>query len=383
MADEISVLIVDDSALMRNLIGKMIEATPGLTVAEKAMNGVFAMQKIPRVNPDVICLDLEMPEMNGIEFLKERKNRGIDIPVIILSSIAEKGAAITIEALSLGDSDFIQKPSGSISEDIHTVADHLTGLLIAYGGQYRKAKGKKVLAPEEYTKKAEPVAGKKTPVSTTFGLFGGPLVKTKPAPPPAQLRKPGRTEIIAIGISTGGPDALRVVFANLSPELKQPILVVQHMPAGFTLEFAKSLDRICPLAVKEGEEGDILSPGWAYIAPGNKHIEVERKGGSALLRLSEAPPVNGHRPSADVLFASVAMAYTNHVLGVIMTGMGRDGAQQLGTIYKEGGITLGQDEKTAIVYGMPRVAWELGHVMEQVPLQEIGRRICEIAKTER
>jgi two-component system chemotaxis response regulator CheB len=361
----------------------MIEATPGLTVAEKAMNGVFAMQKIPRVNPDVICLDLEMPEMNGIEFLKERKNRGIDIPVIILSSIAEKGAAITIEALSLGDSDFIQKPSGSISEDIHTVADHLTGLLIAYGGQYRKAKGKKVLAPEEYTKKAEPVAGKKTPVSTTFGLFGGPLVKTKPAPPPAQLRKPGRTEIIAIGISTGGPDALRVVFANLSPELKQPILVVQHMPAGFTLEFAKSLDRICPLAVKEGEEGDILSPGWAYIAPGNKHIEVERKGGSALLRLSEAPPVNGHRPSADVLFASVAMAYTNHVLGVIMTGMGRDGAQQLGTIYKEGGITLGQDEKTAIVYGMPRVAWELGHVMEQVPLQEIGRRICEIAKTER
>jgi two-component system chemotaxis response regulator CheB len=160
VAEEISVLIVDDSALMRNLIGKMIEATPGLAIAEKAMNGVFALQKIPRVEPDVICLDLEMPEMNGIEFLKQRKTLGIDIPVIILSSVAEKGAAITMEALSLGACDFIQKPSGSISEDIHTVADHLTSLLIAYGGQYRRSKGKKVLTPQEYAKKPEQEAGK-------------------------------------------------------------------------------------------------------------------------------------------------------------------------------------------------------------------------------
>jgi len=383
VADEISVLVVDDSALMRNLIGKMIDATPGLVVAEKAMNGIFALQKIPRVEPDIICLDLEMPEMNGIEFLRERKKRGIDIPVIILSSIAEKGATITMEALSLGANDFIQKPSGSISEDIHTVADHLTSLLIAYGGQYRKSKGKKVLAPEEYEKKPEPEEGKKSLVSTTFGLFGGPPVKTEPAAPPQRIRKPAQTEVIAIGISTGGPDALRVVFANLDKDLKQPILVVQHMPPGFTLEFAKSLDRICPLNVKEAEEKDILTPGWVYIAQGNKHMEVERKGGSALLHLSDAPLVSGHRPSADVLFASVAMAYTNHVLGVIMTGMGRDGAQQLGTVYKEGGVTLGQDEKSAIVYGMPRVAWELGHVMEQVPLEKMGQRICQVAKTDR
>jgi len=382
VADEISVLIVDDSALMRNLIGKMIEETPGLVTAEKAMNGIFALQKIPRVNPDVICLDLEMPEMNGIEFLKERKKQGIDIPVIILSSIAEKGATITMEALSLGASDFITKPSGSISADIHTVKDHLTSLLIAYGGQYRKTKGKKVLAPSEYTAKPVQEDGKKTALSTTFGLFGGPA-KVEPAPPPAQLRKPGKTEVIAIGISTGGPDALRVVFANLDADLKQPILVVQHMPPGFTLEFAKSLDRICPLNVKEAAEEDILTPGWIYIAQGNKHIEVTRKGGSAMVHLSDSPLVSGHRPSADVLFASVAMAYTNHVLGVIMTGMGRDGAQQLGTVYKEGGMTLGQDEKTAVVYGMPRVAWELGHVMEQVPLEKMGKRISEVAKADR
>ena len=382
MTDEIAVLIVDDSALMRNLIGKMVEATPGLTVAEKAMNGYFALQKIPRVEPDVICLDLEMPEMTGIEFLKERKKRGIDIPVIILSSIAEKGAAITMEALSLVASDFVQKPSGSISEDIHTVADNVTSLLIAYGGQYRRAKGKKVLTPEEYEKKPKTEQEKKALISTTFGLFGGPA-KTEPVAPPAQVRKPGKTEVIAIGISTGGPDALRVVFSKLDPDLKQPILVVQHMPIGFTLEFAKSLDRICPLNVKEAEEGDILTPGWAYIAQGNKHLEVERKGGSSLIHLSDSPHVSGHRPSADVLFASVAMAYTNHVLGVIMTGMGRDGAQQLGTVFKEGGITLGQDDKSSIVYGMPRVAWEMGHVMEQVPLEQMAKRICEIAKTSR
>jgi two-component system chemotaxis response regulator CheB len=382
VSDEISVLVVDDSALMRNLIGKMIDATPGLTVADKAMNGNFALQKIPRVEPDIICLDLEMPEMNGIEFLRERKKRGIDIPVIILSSIAEKGATITMEALSLGANDFIQKPSGSISEDIHTVADHLTSLLIAYGGKYRRAKGKKVLAPEEYTKKPEPDLAKKPLFSTTFGLFGGPE-KIEPATPPQQLRRPGKTEVIAIGISTGGPDALRVVFSNLDSDLTQPILVVQHMPPGFTMEFAKSLDRICPLNVKEAEEGDILTPGWVYIAQGNKHLEVERKGGSALTHLSDTPLVSGHRPSADVLFASVAMAYTNHVLGVIMTGMGRDGAQQLGTVYKEGGMTLGQDEKSAVVYGMPRVAYELGHVMEQVPLDKMARRICDVAKTNR
>ena len=381
MSDEISVLVVDDSALMRNLIGKMIEATPGLVVAEKAMNGLFALQKIARVHPDVICLDLEMPEMNGIEFLRERKKQGIDIPVVILSSIAEKGAAITMEALSLGASDFVQKPSGSISEDIHTVKDQLTALLIAYGGQYRRSKGKRVLAPEEYTKKNE-VTEEKKPVAVTFGLFGGPA-KTDPSAPPAQIRKPGAIDVIVIGISTGGPDALRIVFADLEPDLKQPILVVQHMPAGFTNEFAKSLDRISPISVKEAEEGDIVTSGQAYIAQGNKHMEVGRKDGQVQIHLSDAPLVSGHRPSVDVLFASVAMTYNNHVLGVIMTGMGRDGAQQLGTIYKEGGITLGQDEKSAVVYGMPRVAWELGHVMEQVPLHDMARRICEVAKTTR
>jgi len=364
---------------MRNLIGHMVEETPGLVVAEKAMNGNFALQKIPRVDPDVIVLDLEMPEMNGIEFLKERKKRDIKIPVVILSSIARRGAEITMEALSLGASDFIQKPSGSVSEDIHVVKDTLVGMLIGYGGSYRKSQGKKVLAPSEYQPRTP--SAKASDVAVHFKLAAAPPVA--PAQPPSQIRKPGNTEIIAIGISTGGPDALRVVFSKMDADLKVPIVVVQHMPPGFTNEFAKSLDRICPLDVKEAEDGDAVLPGRILIAQGNKHLEVEKKGLGSVVRLSETPLVSGHRPSADVLFASVAMAYSNHALGVIMTGMGRDGAQHLGTIYREGGMTLGQDEQSAVVYGMPRVAYELGHVMEQVSLDNMARKICDVAKTPR
>jgi two-component system chemotaxis response regulator CheB len=385
VADEVSVLIVDDSALMRNLIGKMVETTPGLAIADKAMNGRFALDKIPRVNPDVIVLDLEMPEMNGIEFLKERKKQGIEIPVIILSSIAAKGAAITMEALSLGASDFIQKPSGSISEDIHTVRDHLVELLLSYGSQYRRIHGKKLISPGEVKaiSPAAPEAAGKSAVTIASILELNTTHAATPAKPPMPLRRPANTEVIAIGISTGGPDALRVVFSNLDADLRVPIVVVQHMPAGFTNEFAKSLDRVCPLDVKEAEEGDSLIPGRILIAQGNKHLEVGRKGTGVVARLSDAPLVSGHRPSADVLFASVALTFQNHALGVIMTGMGRDGAAQLGTIHKEGGLTLGQDEASAVVYGMPRVAYEMGHVQEQVPLGKMARRICDIAKTSR
>ncbi|GHV87767.1 chemotaxis response regulator protein-glutamate methylesterase [Spirochaetia bacterium] len=377
MADEVSVLIVDDSALMRNLIGRMVEEAPGLVIAEKAMNGLFALQKIARVNPDVIVLDLEMPEMNGIEFLKERKKQGIEIPVIILSSIAARGAEITMEALALGASDFIQKPSGSISGDIHTVRDTLVPMLLGYGGQYQRTHHKGVTSE----KPVPDIHKTALEILNEASSSPSPSASSKPITP---IRKPANTEIIAIGISTGGPDALRVVFSRIDPDLRVPIVVVQHMPAGFTNEFAKSLDRICPLDVKEAEEGDAIQPGRILIAQGNKHLEVEKRGaGGIVAHLSDAPQVSGHRPSADVLFASVALLYQNHALGVIMTGMGRDGAQQLGTIYKEGGLTLGQDEASAVVYGMPRVAYDLGHVQEQVSLENMASRICALAKAPR
>ena len=193
------------------------------------------------------------------------------------------------------------------------------------------------------------------------------------------LREPGRIEIIAIGISTGGPNALREVFSKIDPGLKQPILVVQHMPAGFTEEFANSLNGICPLEVKEAKDGDLIKGGRILIAPGNYHIYVERKSLAMVVRLSDAPQRNGHRPSADVLFESVAEQYQNRALGVIMTGMGNDGAVQLAEMRRQGAHTLGQDEQSCIVYGMPKVAFELGAVQKQVSLQDMAHEISKLA----
>jgi two-component system chemotaxis response regulator CheB len=320
-----------------------------------------------------------MPEMDGIEFLKERKKQGIRIPVVVLSSIATQDAEVTLNALSLGASDFIQNTIGVTPEGILAVKDALIKLLFAHGGAYRHSRGKKILSPHEYGKKKETLS---TPdLLSLFELICS--APSEAAPPPVQLRKPGKTEVIAIGVSAGGPSALMSVLSGLDKDLNVPVLVVQHIPDGFSGELATSLDRICPLDVKEAEDGDTVKPGRILIAQGNRHMEVEKKDGGAVIHLSNAPLVSGHRPSADVLFASVARVYQNHALGVIMTGMGRDGAKELGAIYREGGLTLGQDEASALVYGMPRVAYEMGHVMEQVPLEKIARRICDIAKESR
>jgi two-component system, chemotaxis family, protein-glutamate methylesterase/glutaminase len=373
VADPVSVLIVDDSALMRNLITRIVEATPGLRVADRAMNGVFALQKIPRCEPDIIVLDLEMPEMNGIEFLKERRKLGIDIPVIILSSIAKEGAEITMEALALGASDFIQKPTGPESPDLHTIGQQLSELLVVYGTRYRRKKGKTSAKPAEIERVLEDLEKRKPEPRQ-------PVVKPERIVP---LRAPGPIEIIAIGISTGGPNALRDMFAGLDADLPQPIVVVQHMPAGFTGEFAKSLDRVCPLDVKEAEDGDLVRPGRILIAPGDRHLEVERRPLGTVARLSTEPQMNGHRPSADVLFSSVSRQYQNRAVAVIMTGMGRDGARGIGEIYREGGITIGQDEASCVVYGMPRVAFELGNLTMQVSLSKMAETVCRIAKEHR
>ena len=392
--DMISVLIVDDSALMRSLIGKIVESSPQLKIADKAMNGRFVLQKIARCKPDIIVLDIEMPEMNGIEFLKERKKLDMDIPVIILSSIAKEGARVTMDCLDLGASDFVTKPSGSESADLHTVAKQLVELLVGYGNQYqlKKIAGTARKIPEEILKTYESrytdtekasYEAKPAPETPSLSLELEPRRSTAGKAPfqkPVASRKPGNIEIIAIGISTGGPNALREVFAKLDPDLPQPIVVVQHMPAGFTEEFANSLDRICPLEVKEASEGDLVKPGRILIAPGDKHIIIEKRALATIIHLSDAAPQNGHRPSADVLFESVRKEYQNHALGIIMTGMGRDGAVQLTEMFKDGSRTIGQDEGSCIVYGMPRVAWELGGVMEQVPLSRMADVINRYGK---
>lgn len=396
--DDIQVLVCDDSALMRNLISRMVDSTTGLHTAGTAMNGKFCLQKIPAIQPDVIILDIEMPEMNGVEFLKERKKQGIDIPVIVLSSIATKGAAVTMQCLELGASDFITKPSGSISSNITSVGGDLVEMIASYGRRYAIRKGKDVypvdfFMHEAKLKEAESAAKKEglldkikpaagTSAASTAPVFPSTLFQTQKKEPVVikELRAPGAIDIVALGISTGGPNALREVFAKIDPKFQRPILVVQHMPAGFTKEFAASLDRICPLAVKEAEDGDLIHPGQIYIAPGDFHIKVEKSTLCNVVRLSKEDQRNGHRPSADVLFESVAKVYQNRALGVIMTGMGRDGAAQLAEMRKQGAWTLGQDEKSSIVYGMPKAAWELGAVQKQVSLENMAD---EISKTVR
>lgn len=367
-SNEIGVLIVDDSALMRNLISRIVENTPGLVVAGKAMNGQFAIEKIPVCKPDVIVLDIEMPVMNGLEFLKERKRRGIDIPVIMLSSLTTEGAAVTMQCLELGASDFITKPNGSSGGDLSAVAARLAELLPSYGGRYARLKGNHCVPMYRPSSNLS-----KTPAEHTSSTQKTPAVITP-------LREPSKIEVIAMGISTGGPNALREVFKTIDAELRQPVLVVQHMPAGFTKEFANSLNNICPLEVKEAQDGDLLKSGRILIAPGNYHIYLEKKSLATVVRLSDAPQRNGHRPSADVLFESVASLYQNRALGVIMTGMGCDGAAMLAEMRRQGAHTLGQDEHTCIVYGMPKVAWELGAVQKQVPLQDMANAINTLAR---
>lgn len=394
--ENISVAICDDSALMRNLIGRIIEGTEGLSICFKAQNGQDLLDKLQTEKPDVILLDIEMPVMTGVEFLRERKRRGINIPVIIISSIATEGAAVTMECLSLGASDFVTKPGGtSVSLKISDVSRDIIENISSYGGRYAKAHGKKVFDPEFFDhqlklKEAEKFVQEKkgpsavsvqtTPVKRDISKITWNPPKPKEKADVKPVREGGKIEVIAIGISTGGPNALREVFKNISPDLKQPILVVQHMPAGFTKEFAQSLDVICPLKVTEAMDGEPILGGHIYIAPGNKHIVVERKPIGNIIRLSDAEQRNGHRPSADVLFESVASIYQNHALGVIMTGMGRDGAVELAEMRKQGAWTLGQDQESSIVYGMPRVAWELGGVQKQVSLQNMAAEISELAK---
>ncbi len=364
----VKVIVCDDSALMRNLLGRIIDDAPGLELAGKAMNGKFLLNKLPALKPDIILLDLEMPEMNGIEFLKERKRLGIDIPVVILSSVAQKGARITMEALNLGASDFILKPSGSISEDIHTVRDTIVETLLAYGHRYMMKKSGNVFKVSSSDLPGMPAVEKKVSESRAADVRMEKKEKT------------GNIEIVALGISTGGPNALRKVMADIDPELPVPILIVQHMPAGFTAEFAKSLDRICPLEVKEGEDGDLLAPGRVFIAPGGFHIEVEKKRLASVLRVTSGDLRNGHRPSAGVLFESVAENFGGKTLAVIMTGMGKDGSDEIGKIWSKGGITIGQDEASSVVYGMPRVAAENGFLDHIVSLDEMAPTINRIVK---
>ena len=375
--EPISVLIVDDSALMRNLIRRMLDADENIEVVGTAMNGQFALRKTVALNPDLIVLDLEMPELDGVGFLKKRKENNWNVPVVILSAVAKKGAEVTMKALALGASDFVTKPSGGSPESNRETADQLIGMVKGYGGTYQRSKEQ--TAYRKDISKPEPVlpvvksALPKAPLPTREKQRIADWPELKPD------RQPAPPQIIAIGISTGGPNALRQVFAEISENMEVPIVVVQHMPAGFTREFANSLDKICSLEVKEAEEGDLIKPGRILIAPGNKHLKVEKKRLAAVAHVLDGENVNGHKPSAGVLFNSVAEQYGNAALAIIMTGMGRDGSREIGEVFKEGSVTLAQDEESSVVFGMPRVAIEHDYISQVVSLNEMAAAINRLA----
>ncbi|MCH5293310.1 MAG: chemotaxis response regulator protein-glutamate methylesterase [Treponema sp.] len=395
--DTISVMICDDSALMRNLIGRIVDETGGLTVCGKAQDGQDLLDQLTKGNakPDVILLDIEMPRMNGIEFLKKRKELRIDVPVIILSSVATEGASVTIQCLELGASDFITKPGGSaVTLRIGDVTTEIVEYIASYGGSYAVMHGKQIPIPEFFSqqiklKEAERfvIQKKGEEAAKAASIKKDDVVpqswfQQKPKEPVVvtPVRGGGKIEIIAIGISTGGPNALRDVFKMIDPRLKQPILVVQHMPAGFTKEFASSLNSICPLEVSEAVDGEPILNGHVYIAPGSYHMFVEHRPLGNFIKLSQDAQRNGHRPSCDVLFESVAKIYQNRALGVIMTGMGRDGAAEIAEMRRQGAWTLGQDQASSIVYGMPKVAFEMGGVQKQVPLKQMADEISRLAR---
>jgi two-component system chemotaxis response regulator CheB len=337
MKKPVRVLVVDDSALMRKLIPGILEQDKSVEVVGTAIDGHFALKKIEELSPDVVTLDLEMPGMNGIDTLKAiMRNRRL--PVIVVSSHSTAGANITLKALGLGAFDFVAKP-----QDVSARMPEIAAELI-----------RKIHA----AKQSAGVQTQFLPVDTHRSQ-------------PALLRPIAPTHIVAIGVSTGGPNALQYVFSQLPAEFSGSIIVVQHMPDGFTELFARRLDECCPIRVKEAQSGDLLVAGRALICPGNRHMKVKKLPLGNVAVLSDDAAVNGHRPSVDVLFRSVAEVFGPQAMGVLMTGMGEDGATGLGEIRAAGGYTVAQSQQTCVVFGMPKAAIERGFAMRVADLQEL------------
>jgi len=337
----IKVLVVDDSALMRKLIPNILARDPSIEVVGTAMDGSFALKKVEELRPDVVTLDLEMPRMDGMETLRLIMRRA-PMPVVLFSSHSKEGAYATLKALALGAIDFVPKPQDAAAGHLESIAD----LLI------------------EKIKVAKRAAGRKLPAAV---VSDDPPKGQKPV---HSARQPSR--IIAIGVSTGGPNALQYVLSQIPGDFPASIVVVQHMPEGFTEMFANRLDECCALHVNEAHSGDLLLAGRVLICPGNRHLMVRRMPRGDVAVLSDSVPVNGHRPSADVLFHSVAQQFGLTAVGLLMTGMGEDGAEGLGAIKAAGGMTIAQSEDTCVVSSMPRAAISKGYAEKIVPLDGLG-----------
>ncbi len=350
---KIKVLVVDDSALMRRLIPLILEKDPDIEVVATAVDGRFALKKAEKLMPDVITLDMDMPGMDGLTTLKHIVGE-FGIPVVIVSSLTDKGAELTMKAFELGAVEVVAKPRDAISVNIREIAEELI----------RKVLAASVSSPSKLFLEPRPAAAPSTDVSAEKKKASGRCADF----------------VTVIGISTGGPNALSHMLPGLPADLPAGVLVVQHMPPGFTEVFAARLNRICALKVSEARDGEPVLPGRVLIAPGAVHMKIKRTSMGAIVVLSSRPPVNGHRPSADVLFGSAAVEYGPNTLGVIMTGMGDDGSEGLGEIKRAGGSTIAQDEFSSVVFGMPKAAIKKGYADRVLPLDGMAEAITEEVK---
>jgi len=337
----IRVLVVDDSALIREVLTYTLIQEGDIEVVGTAVDPIDAREKIKALNPDVVTLDIEMPNMNGLQFL-ERLMRLRPTPVVMVSTLTTRGASETLLALELGAVDFVAKPGAD-----------LKGKLEHFGAGLRD----KIRAAARSDVRGRAASRAEAPKSA---------VRTAAAPEGA---------LIALGASTGGVEAIRAVLSDLPPDCP-PVLIAQHMPPGFTARFAARLDELCTLRVVEAEDRMPLLPGHAYVARGDFHLRVERSSGLLKCRLTQDELASGHRPSVDVLFESVARVVGPMAVGAILTGMGRDGARGLRLMREAGAYTVGQSPSSALVYGMPRVAFEEGAVVEQAPVEAIAARLA-------
>ncbi len=349
---KIKVMIVDDAVVIRRMLTVMLEEDPELEVVATAANGHVALAKLDSVRPDVVVLDVEMPVMDGLATLREMRKRGRHVPVIMFSTLTERGAAVTLDALALGASDYVTKPSntGSFGEARQRIRAELIPKIKALCRRHP----------------AQPALRRRLPSAERRGrLSGGPI------------------EAVVIGVSTGGPNALAEVIPRLPRDFPVPIFIVQHMPPVFTRLLAERLDARSPLQVREARDGDSVRPGTVWIAPGDYHMVVRRERTDTVVRLNQEPPVNFCRPAADVLFESAAEVYGGQLLAVVLTGMGHDGQRGCERIKAAGGTVIAQDEATSVVWGMPGAVARAGLADYVLPLNEIAGQIIRTVQHRR
>ena len=371
---KLRVLVVDDTIVYRKAVSDIIEEIPGVELAGVAHNGKIALDRIRHLQPDILTLDIEMPELNGLEVLAELRRQKSDVGAIMLSTLTASGSSMTIKALELGAFDFILKPAGrgTLSESKDELKNILEPLLRAF------ALTRKIALPAT-RKSSGSTAHPPTAIDTS-----SPHTKRRESSGIHDLAlKPAKrfakSEIVAIGISTGGPNALAKMLPQLPANLGVPLLIVQHMPPVFTQTLANSLDRKCALTVKEAENGEEILPNHVYIAPGGFHMKIlaGADGQTRKIQITDDPPENSCKPSADYLFRSVADYYVGRATAVIMTGMGSDGAKGLQVLKTKSAHIIGQDEQSCVVYGMPKTPAEQGITDIEVPLEKIAEEIIK------